>query len=105
VSDVTRNVRLWHKADMPVTLNDGRFWGQTGHHFFRASCLLLTQSGNWVLRIVASQNDVESPLCRDQVVGRCPVDLCNGHADAPSRNGIEGLEARLRSQDVFPTVG
>jgi hypothetical protein len=27
VSDVTRNVRFWHKADMVIALSDVRFWG------------------------------------------------------------------------------
>jgi hypothetical protein len=22
-----QNVRFWHKADIPITLNDVRFWG------------------------------------------------------------------------------
>jgi hypothetical protein len=98
-----QNVCFWHKANITIVLNDVRFRGKADIDW--TSRNVCTQSGHLVLRIVASQNDVQPPLCRDQVVGRCPVNLCNGHADAPTRNGIKVLEARLRSQDVFPTVG
>ena len=39
-------VRFWHKAEMAVAVSNVRFWGQSGHCEFRASCLLLTQSGH-----------------------------------------------------------
>jgi hypothetical protein len=38
------NVCYWHKADIPVALSDVRFWGQSGHRGFRASCLLLNDA-------------------------------------------------------------
>jgi hypothetical protein len=35
--------------------NDVRFWGQSGHPKNAQPCLLLTQSGHSILRIVATQ--------------------------------------------------
>jgi hypothetical protein len=46
-----------------------------------------------------------NPHCAEIRLSDVVPSMCNGHADAPTCNGIKVLEARLRSQDVFPTVG
>jgi hypothetical protein len=40
------DVRFWHKADIPITRANGRYWGKSGHRGLMPSCLLLTQSGH-----------------------------------------------------------
>jgi hypothetical protein len=46
VIGTVRNVRFWHKADIPVVLSNVRFWGNSGHRLDARPCLLLTQSGH-----------------------------------------------------------
>ena len=45
-SSNNRNVRYWHKADIPSCTAHVRFWGKSGHRLVRCTCLLLTQSGH-----------------------------------------------------------
>jgi hypothetical protein len=40
------DVRLWHKADILIAWANVRYWGQSGHRDFIASCLLLTRCGS-----------------------------------------------------------
>jgi hypothetical protein len=41
-----RDVRYWHKADIPIVRINVRPWGSSGHAFVHRICLLLTQSGH-----------------------------------------------------------
>jgi hypothetical protein len=47
------NVAYWPKADILIAWAGVRYWVKSGHHDFRASCPLLTQSGHERLRIAA----------------------------------------------------
>ena len=40
------NVCFWHKADIPITPMNVRFWGNSGHRLDAPQCPLLTQSGH-----------------------------------------------------------
>jgi len=40
-----QKVRFWHKADVPITLANVCFRGNSGHHAKPAECLLLTHGG------------------------------------------------------------
>ena len=40
-----RNVRYWHKADIPLCIAHVRYWG-SGHGLVHCTCPLLTQSGH-----------------------------------------------------------
>jgi hypothetical protein len=39
-------VHTWHLADVPPTLGDVCFWGESGHSEVWQQCLLMTQSGH-----------------------------------------------------------
>ena len=41
-----RDVRYWHKADIPLCTAHVRYWGKSGHDVLHCTCLLLTQSGH-----------------------------------------------------------
>ena len=64
------NVRFWHKADMPITLRNVRFRGQSGHHADMLRCPLLTQSGHSVLRIAVTHNAALTDLVSNAVATR-----------------------------------
>jgi hypothetical protein len=53
VLDPNRPIR---EADIPTGSTDVRFWVNTGHRDFRASCLLLTQSGHWQSEFAVMHN-------------------------------------------------
>ena len=45
-TNILRNVRYWHKADIPRCTTHVCFRVQSGHDFSQRKCLLLTQSGH-----------------------------------------------------------
>src|SRR4029077_10230736 len=50
------NVCFWHLADIPPSLTNVRFWGQSGHDANRPLCRLMTQSRHWRVRCSAQPN-------------------------------------------------
>jgi hypothetical protein len=54
------DVRYWHKADIQLSPGDERFWVNSGHGGFKASRLLLTQSGHWQSEFAVMHNAAHS---------------------------------------------
>ena len=77
-TEVYRNVRYWHLADVQTALMNVRFGGNNGHDADVTRCLLMTQSGHSTSLSAAGEGN----LTRIRVV-----------------------EAPQRAEDIFEFVG
>src|SRR5262249_33952227 len=60
-------------ADIPLALGNVRFWGYSGHRRDIAQCLLLTQSGHWLLEFAVMHNATPSMVGYGRLLGGAPL--------------------------------